>query len=168
MQYYISYIRYKNVIWYISFKLIAPWLTSNNNELDVCHLRSVDIGLPGQEEEVPQAETQTFPHQTHGEGLRQEPLVNPLNPDSRLCGLHSRHSQKRERNTPKYYKDWCSQTKVTCARPEHPGYRGTHTGNMISVNNNDLNFIPSVQNESRTRCSHFYSKHCHFLKWFVL
>lgn len=57
----------------------------------LCSLCSADVRLPIEEETVSYAETQTVPHQTHGEGLRQKPLMNPLSPDAQLYGLSSKH-----------------------------------------------------------------------------
>lgn len=70
-----------------------------------------------------QPETQTVPHQGHGEGLRQEPLMNPLSPDAQLCGPHSKHSQThRPRYTPKHCKD-----SVTCQDQSYLNRINTHT-----------------------------------------
>lgn len=58
---------------------------------------------------MPQAEAQTVPHQTHGEGLRQEPLKDPLCADG---GSHSNDlTAKRHSKVPQ--RPGHTETKVT-------------------------------------------------------
>lgn len=95
----------------------------------LCSLCPADVRLSVQEETVSQAETQTVPHQTHGEGLRQEPLMNTLSPDTQLCGLQRKHSEKIHSKT---LQRFC-ETKVTCTEQAHTHTHTQGTYHMLII-----------------------------------